>query len=265
VKKRSGAPAGDELDRQRGRRAARQPGTGRGRSWTKHRRWFSPNDPAAPPRVEPLTRLKAHVDQASDAAALVEAVRLSRDLAIPPAAWIVDGLEKLLVNVVATAMPKRLRPASPVRSALRKWAKKYVRAYSDSIILGHVQSMHDEYGLTWMEACDEASCSFRGTRLEFSPDGIKKACKRARANERTGRRNRADTRFEHYTLHDYLCPLRGPSDWWIVNSDRTGNSRGDWAERPRLLARLAPAALAAEVRKREEEWDLKWKQSRPHT
>jgi hypothetical protein len=222
---------------------------GRGRAWTKARsspQWVA----GVPTSNELLARLQSTVEETDDGAALVQAVRLCRDRGLQTPDWVIEALEDWLAEVTAIMAPPKLRPAIASNSApgFVRWAKGYLPAFRDDLILSHVECDRDPYGLTWAEAYDEASCHFRGTKLAASPEAIKGACHRARARRRTGWLRRPQTHWEFCVLSQYFNPSKSLSDWWVVNSDRTGDARGQWRTRPRLLAHLQRSEYARLVK-----------------
>ena len=46
--------------------------------------------------------------------------------------------------------------------------------------------------------------------------------------------------------------------WHIINDDRRGDSRGEWRERPRLLAGLSATAIERQANDVHQRWRRKW-------
>ena len=196
------------------------------------------------------------VEQTGDAAALVEAVRHCRETGETVPVWVVKELEVWLSEFVAGETPQKYRP-NVKRPVFGPWGRTYRRAWRDFIVADQVETNRRVYGMTWEEALDEASCHFRGTELAGSPEILKKASQRARRRARQGWFQRLITSWESRVPAriDPLVSARSPRRyWWIVNAGRQGVNRGEWLERPRLLAHLSAARLQTEAQKVTAHW-----------
>jgi hypothetical protein len=221
-----------------------------------------------------LESFRRSVMDTADGAALIEAVRHCEEYGEKVPQWIVGELELWLAEFVAMTTPSK-RPLRVRKPRFGVWGRAYWKALSDWIIAHHCEDNLRAYGLTWHEACDEASCHFRGTELARTPDAIRKAWQRARRRgHRDGWFQRVPTSFESRILFPLLDPVvhaGSPRSYWnIVNDDRRGDRRGEWRERPRLLAALSPVELEREARSVIEHWrsrrvGTKRGTNRPHT
>ena len=192
------------------------------------------------------------VTRIGDAAALVEAVRHCSQYGDPVPAWVVTALERWLSEFVPGAIPPTdTRPAAPGR--FQRWARAYRRACRDFLVADRLETNRRAYGMTWKEALDEASCAFRGTALAGTPEALKKARSRELRRAKQGWFQRLLTTWDMRVM-THLDPVVARNSprlhWWTVNADREGDRRGEWHSRPRRLAHLSPAELAAEVHAR---------------
>ena len=243
------------------RRAARPPRGRGGRPWQKTgtrgviKTGWTTNLGGGLPWVPAHARLAGYrrgVRRIGDAAALVEAVRHCSQYGDPVPAWVVTALERWLSEFVPGATPPTgTRPAVPAR--FQRWARAHRRACHDWLIADHLEANRRAYGLTWDEALDEASCVLRGTALAGTPEALKKARRRARRRAKQGWFQCLPTTWDTRVMSrlDPVVYADSPRrHWWIVNADRQGDRRGEWHSRPRRLAHLSPAELAAEVHAR---------------
>ena len=203
---------------------------------------------------------KRHADR-GDAAAVVELITHCHrhNKRIPD--WLVAALDRWLTEFVAMATAPSRRP--PVRAPLFvPWAAEYVAALKDWMIADHLEANRKVYGLTWPEALDEASCHYRGTLLAGGPRQLKRAWSRARRRSRNGWFQRMPTSWESTYLIPYFDPPVRRTDprryWHIINDDRRGDSRGEWRERPRLLAGLSATAIERQANDVHQRWRRKW-------
>jgi hypothetical protein len=199
-------------------------------------------------RQHRLRVLADAVATTNDAAALVEAVRHCHEERESVPGWVVQGLERLLVEFVAPLSPPRARPKI-TQPRFGSWGRQYVKALRDWVIAGHVEEGRRHGGLTWEETLDEAACYFRGTAMAGSPDALKKACQRAKKKARAGWFQRMPTHWEGAQFRTLPSEnLAGPSNYWLlINGDRQGDTRGEWRERPRLLSHLSLHELECEA------------------
>ena len=244
------------------RRAARPPRGRGGRPWQKtgtrgviKTGWTTNLGGGLPwvPKQASLDGYRRCVRQTGDAAALVEAVRHCYQYGDPVPAWVVTALERWLSEFVPGAMPPTgTRPAAPGR--FQRWARAYRRACRDRLVADHLETNRRAYGLTWDEALDEASCALRGTAVAGTPEALKKARSRALRRAKQGWFQRLPTNWEQPVMDRMEPPVFGNSPrtyWRTVNADRQGDRRGEWRQRPRRLAHLSLAKLAAEVHARQ--------------
>ena len=243
------------------RRAARPPSGRGGRPWQKTgtrgvmKTGWTTNLGEGLPWVPAHARLDGYrrcVRQTGDAAALVEAVRHCSQYGDPVPAWVVTALERWLSEFVPGAIPPTgTRPAAPGR--FQRWARAYRRACRDFLVADRLETNRRAYGMTWKEALDEASCAFRSTALAGAPEALKKARSRELRRAKQGWFQRLLTTWDMRVM-THLDPVVARNSprlhWWTVNADRQGDRRGEWHPRPRRLAHLSPAELAAEVHAR---------------
>ena len=155
-----------------------------------------------------------------------------------------------------TTVPK-YRPTLTQSPRFTRWARDYIGTARDFVIADHLEVNRRVYGLTRAEALDEATCYFRGSALAGSPAALDDAWKRARRGARQGWFQRMPTRWESRELYSQIDPSRKTGHscywWWEINNAFAGNNRGEWRQRPRLLAKLSLAALAKEVERARQE------------
>lgn len=186
-----------------------------------------------------------------DAVAVVEAVRHCQENGVPIPDWVVGELSQLLLEFIALATSRGRRlVVRPPRYL--PWGKEYLRAFQDWLVTEAVESYRRVYGMTWPEAIDAQVWHARGTLLAATPDQVKKAIRRARARAKNGWFKRLPGVIESDTLGPIFDPpVIGDSPrswWWLINSERVGDQRGEWRKRPRLLATLSSKELEAAVR-----------------
>jgi len=188
-----------------------------------------------------------------DAAAVVDALAHCHLYKTPIPDWVMEALSQWLTEFVALATPTARRPKLS-RMLYTPWAREYLAACKDWVIADHLESSRRVYGLTWPEAFDEASCHFRTTPLQAEPRTLKRAWQRARRRARLGWFQRMPTTWESRVVFPYLDPpvINGGarSYWYVINADRQGNSKGEWRERPRLLAHLSAARFERDANAR---------------
>jgi hypothetical protein len=194
---------------------------------------------------EILEALKQCVESTSDAVALVGAVRHCQQTGREVPAWILDHLESWLAEYVAASTPSTRRPV--VKQRFATWARQYLAAWCDHEIASRIECAIRVDGLTRKEAIDKTACELHGTELARGTAAVDKAWKRARRRARAGWFQRQQTEWEGVEVSNFFAPYgwrQNVIPWDFLNRDRKGPKRGEWRERPRLLAGLSPAQLS---------------------
>lgn len=143
---------------------------GRGKAWFKKK---------ADDRPRAGSDLLAEAARTGDAVALVEIIEQSISEQEPLPEWIWRPLSQWLAEFVVMTAPETLRPQLARRPFL-EWGKHYMRRYRDDVIRDHIEAIRVARGLTFKEAYEDASETFRGTLLAGSPDALAKAFQRAK-------------------------------------------------------------------------------------